>query len=58
MRTAGLLLLLGASPLLVIFAGPLTDFTSATADQLADQEAYIRSIIEREAPSDATGDEP
>ncbi|WP_136066206.1 monovalent cation/H+ antiporter subunit D [Modicisalibacter radicis] len=58
MRAIGILLLLGASPLLVIFGGPLTAFTDAAADQLADQEAYISSIIEREAPGDTTGGKP
>ncbi|WP_129140576.1 monovalent cation/H+ antiporter subunit D [Modicisalibacter coralii] len=48
LRTAGLMLLLGASPLLVAFAGPLSEYTDATADQLADHEAYIQAIIERD----------
>ncbi|WP_163648277.1 monovalent cation/H+ antiporter subunit D [Modicisalibacter sp. 'Wilcox'] len=47
LRTLGLLLLIGASPLLVAFAGPLSAYTEAAADQLADHEAYIQAILER-----------
>jgi len=57
MRTIGLVLLLGASPLLVIFAGPLTSFTAAAANQLADQQAYIQSILKREPPDKGSGGE-
>lgn len=46
-------LLLGASPLLSILAGPIADFTQATAAQLADQDSYIRAII----TANATGGE-
>ncbi|MHB0776352.1 monovalent cation/H+ antiporter subunit D [Halomonas sp. WWR20] len=54
LRAFGIALLLSASPLLVIFGGPLTEFTQATAEQLADHEAYIRAILISES---TTGDE-
>ncbi|GAB2791362.1 monovalent cation/H+ antiporter subunit D [Halomonas shantousis] len=53
LRLTGIALLIGASPLLVILGGPITDYTRATASQLADQETYMRTII----ASDTTGDE-
>ena len=49
LHVAGLVVLLGASPLLSLFAGPLTEFTHATAEQLADHEAYIQAILERDS---------
>ncbi len=38
-------LLIGASPIMALFAGPLTAYTQATAEQLANHDAYIRTII-------------
>ena len=44
--------LIGASPLLVLLAGPLTDYTDATAEQLARPEAVTRALLtpEGDAP--------
>lgn len=47
-------LLIGASPVLALFAGPVTEYTQATAEQLANHNAYIRAII---APQE-TGEVP
>ncbi|MEC9483554.1 MAG: monovalent cation/H+ antiporter subunit D [Halomonas sp.] len=49
-RTLALLLLIGASPLIVLFAGPITEFTEATALQLDDPQRYIRAILAPTAP--------
>ncbi|KFF49551.1 cation:proton antiporter [Gammaproteobacteria bacterium MFB021] len=49
---AGLALLLGASPLLAIFAGPITEFTQASAAQLLDPSAYTQAIL---APTSGGG---
>ncbi|MDR5866603.1 monovalent cation/H+ antiporter subunit D [Halomonas koreensis] len=49
---AGLGLLLAAAPLLVALAGPVSDYTRATAEQLADPDALVTSLL-----SDA-GDAP
>jgi len=38
--------LLAAGPFLVIFAGPITQFTRETADQLQQVPAYIEKVIE------------
>ncbi|SDL28839.1 multisubunit potassium/proton antiporter, PhaD subunit (TC 2.A.63.1.1) [Modicisalibacter muralis] len=54
LRIAGLLVLLGASPVLMLFAGPLTEFTHATAEQLADHEAYIQAILVRDSMGDGS----
>ncbi|MEQ5801025.1 monovalent cation/H+ antiporter subunit D [Halomonas sp. H10-9-1] len=40
--------LIGASPLLVILAGPLADYTDATAEQLARPEAVTRALLSTE----------
>ena len=40
-----LILLLGASPVLSILAGPITRFTDASATQLLDQSAYSEAIL-------------
>ncbi|WP_372611054.1 monovalent cation/H+ antiporter subunit D [Halomonas sp.] len=48
----GVAWLLGASPLLVALAGPVSDYTRATADQLADPDILVRAVL-----SDA-GDTP
>ncbi len=47
-------LLIGASPVLALFAGPVTEYTRATAEQLANHDGYIRAII---APQ-KTGEAP
>ncbi len=41
----GVLWLLGASPLLVALAGPVSDYTRATADQLAAPQMMIDALI-------------
>mgnify|MGYP002735272273 CR=1 FL=1 len=41
---AGLGLLLALSPLLVVLAGPISDYTLATAEQLASPEAFIKAL--------------
>ncbi|WP_043527997.1 monovalent cation/H+ antiporter subunit D [Litchfieldella xinjiangensis] len=45
--------LMAASPLMVILAGPITDYTRATAEQLAHPERLVRSLLE----PDETGGE-
>ncbi|MFP4137743.1 MAG: monovalent cation/H+ antiporter subunit D [Halomonas sp.] len=40
--------LIGASPLLVILAGPLSDYTQATAEQLARPEAVTGALLSTE----------
>ncbi|MGC3871739.1 monovalent cation/H+ antiporter subunit D [Halomonas sp. GXIMD04776] len=47
-------LLIGASPVLALLAGPVTEYAQATAEQLANHDAYIRAII---APQE-TGEIP
>ncbi len=47
-------LLIGASPIMALLAGPVTEYTRATAEQLANHDAYIRAII---APK-TTGEAP
>lgn len=42
----GVAWLLGAAPLLVILAGPVNDYTRATADQLADPQAMVNALID------------
>ncbi|MDX1464240.1 MAG: monovalent cation/H+ antiporter subunit D [Halomonas sp.] len=37
--------LLAASPLLVALAGPVSDYTRATADQLADPDVLVRAVL-------------
>ncbi|GGY00348.1 monovalent cation/H+ antiporter subunit D [Litchfieldella qijiaojingensis] len=37
--------LLGASPLLVILAGPVSDYTQATAEQLASPDPHIQALL-------------
>ena len=37
--------LLAASPLLVVLAGPVSDYTRATADQLADPDVLVRAVL-------------
>lgn len=49
-RAAAIGLLLGASPLISVLAGPIANFTQATAVQLADYDAYIRAIIATPVP--------
>ncbi|MDN3523436.1 monovalent cation/H+ antiporter subunit D [Halomonas ramblicola] len=44
----GVTWLLGAAPLLVVLAGPLADYTDATADQLARPAAVIQALIPEE----------
>lgn len=43
----GVTWLLAASPLLVILAGPVSDYTRATAEQLAHPEAHIRALLDQ-----------
>ncbi|MFA7588060.1 MAG: monovalent cation/H+ antiporter subunit D, partial [Novosphingobium sp.] len=45
LRVLGTLLLIGASLLLVLFAVPVTDYTLATALQLADPASYIDVVL-------------
>ncbi len=45
-------LLIGASPIMALFAGPVTEYTQATAEQLADHDAYIRTIIGPQEPGE------
>jgi len=45
MMLTGLILLLGASPILSILAGPITEFTRASAVQLLDHGAYVEAIL-------------
>ncbi|MGM8932614.1 monovalent cation/H+ antiporter subunit D [Salinicola halophyticus] len=42
---AGLILLIGASPVMSILAGPITRFTDASATQLLDHSAYVEAIL-------------
>ncbi|GHE20718.1 monovalent cation/H+ antiporter subunit D [Halomonas urumqiensis] len=42
----GVMWLLGASPLLVLLAGPITGYTLATAEQLANPEAMIHALFD------------
>ncbi|GHB00168.1 monovalent cation/H+ antiporter subunit D [Modicisalibacter luteus] len=51
MRGIALVFLIGASPLISLLAGPVTEFTEATATQLSDQQRYIRAIL----PADTAG---
>ncbi|MDI5935539.1 monovalent cation/H+ antiporter subunit D [Halomonas kalidii] len=44
-RWFGIAWLLGASPLLVVLAGPVSDYTRATADQLARPAILIDSLL-------------
>ncbi|APE31481.1 monovalent cation/H+ antiporter subunit D [Halomonas aestuarii] len=44
-RWLGVGLLLAASPLLVALAGPVSDYTRATADQLADPDILVRAVL-------------
>ncbi|PXX98502.1 monovalent cation/H+ antiporter subunit D [Halomonas sp. LBP4] len=44
-RWFGVAWLLGASPLLVVLAGPVSDYTRATADQLARPAILIDSLL-------------
>tara|TARA_R110002012_G_scaffold61766_2_gene162057 strand:+ start:2715 stop:4226 length:1512 start_codon:yes stop_codon:yes gene_type:complete len=37
--------LLSAAPLLVLFAGPVSNYTQATADQLANPQVLIRTLL-------------
>ncbi|WP_110685500.1 monovalent cation/H+ antiporter subunit D [Salinicola aestuarinus] len=46
---AGLILLLGASPVLSILAGPITAFTDASAAQLLEPGRYVQSILAQTA---------
>ncbi|GHC22718.1 monovalent cation/H+ antiporter subunit D [Aidingimonas halophila] len=41
----GVVWLLAASPLIVVFAGPINDYTAATAEQLATPETHIRALL-------------
>jgi len=41
----GVAWLLGAAPLLVVLAGPVSDYTRATAEQLATPEVMINALI-------------
>ena len=43
---AAVVALLAISPLLVVFAGPVSDFTTATAQQLMDPMNYIGGVLE------------
>jgi len=45
LRVAAAVLLIGASPLLSLFAAPVTAYTRATAGQLADPSGYIRAVL-------------
>ena len=49
LRGAGVLMLILCAPLMVAFAGPITQFTQATAAQLLDRDAYVQAIIARGA---------
>lgn len=41
----GVIWLLSAAPLLVALAGPVSSYTQATAEQLANQQALIRTLL-------------
>ena len=41
----GVIWLLSASPLLVALAGPVSSYTQATADQLANPQVLIRTLL-------------
>ncbi|MFC3284673.1 monovalent cation/H+ antiporter subunit D [Litchfieldella rifensis] len=41
----GVLWLLGASPILMVLAGPVSDYTQATAEQLSSPAPHIRAIL-------------
>ena len=41
----GVAWLLGASPLLVALAGPVSDYTRATADQLANPQVVVNALM-------------
>ncbi|WP_110668706.1 monovalent cation/H+ antiporter subunit D [Salinicola halophilus] len=51
---AGLILLLGASPVLSLLAGPITEFTDASATQLLDPGQYAQSILLQNATGDGS----
>ncbi len=44
-QLAGVLWLLASAPLLVIFAGPVSDYTRATAEQLADPQTQMTRLL-------------
>lgn len=44
-RLGSALALIAASPLLVVFAAPVTDFTRATAEQLLNPAAYVAAVL-------------
>ncbi|MWJ27595.1 monovalent cation/H+ antiporter subunit D [Halomonas sp. ZH2S] len=45
----GVVWLLGASPLLVVLAGPISDYTHATAVQLANPQSMIHALLDGES---------
>jgi multicomponent K+:H+ antiporter subunit D len=46
-----MLLLLSTSPLLVIFAHPVSNFTAAVAEQLLNTDAYIQAVLNQPVTS-------
>ncbi|SFH90810.1 monovalent cation/H+ antiporter subunit D [Modicisalibacter xianhensis] len=51
LRGVAMVLLIGASPLISLLAGPVAEFTEATAAQLSDTQRYIQAIL----PADTAG---
>jgi multicomponent K+:H+ antiporter subunit D len=50
-RVLSVVLLLGAAPLLTVFAAPVTAFTEATARQLSEPAGYIGAVLGDRQPS-------
>ncbi|WP_106477469.1 monovalent cation/H+ antiporter subunit D [Phytohalomonas tamaricis] len=53
LRSIGVYSLIGSSIVLTVFAGPLTAYTQAAAEQLLSPERYIQSILIRDTEGDA-----
>ena len=55
LQVLGTVALLSASPLLVLFAAPVTAYTQATALQLADPAGYIDAVLPESGRTDYAG---
>lgn len=54
LQLVGMVWLLATAPALVILGGPVSHYTQATAEQLANREAVIQQLLDVDSPHDYT----